>query len=64
MAVALQSGVSAEELHCSIREFEGVVRRFDARFKFDNCVYIDDYAHHPKELEAVISSVKELYPDR
>ncbi len=61
MAVALHCGVSAEELYDSISDFEGVVRRFDIRFKSDNYIYIDDYAHHPKELEAVISSVKELY---
>lgn len=64
MAVALQCGASHEDLRKAVPEFQGVLRRFDTRFKSDECIYIDDYAHHPKELEASISSVKELYPGR
>lgn len=64
MAVALQCGASQDDLRKAVPEFQGVLRRFDTRFKSDECIYIDDYAHHPKELEASISSVKELYPGR
>jgi UDP-N-acetylmuramate--alanine ligase len=42
----------------------GVVRRFDVRYLGEGQVYIDDYAHHPAELEAVITSVKALYPGK
>jgi len=44
--------------------FQGSKRRFDFHIKSEKCVLIDDYAHHPEELEASISSVKKLYPDR
>jgi UDP-N-acetylmuramate--alanine ligase len=41
-----------------------VVRRVDIRIERDDFVYIDDYAHHPEELRACITSVRELYPDQ
>jgi UDP-N-acetylmuramate--alanine ligase len=41
-----------------------VVRRFDVRFKNEKYIFIDDYAHHPEELKAVITSVKSLFPDK
>jgi UDP-N-acetylmuramate--alanine ligase len=41
-----------------------VNRRFDLRFKSDQIIYIDDYAHHPEELKACIASVRELYPGK
>jgi UDP-N-acetylmuramate--alanine ligase len=44
--------------------FQGAQRRFDFHIKTDDLVLIDDYAHHPEELEASISSVKKLYPDK
>jgi len=43
---------------------KGVARRFDVRYKSQNSVYIDDYAHHPTELSAAIRSVRELYPEK
>ena len=42
----------------------GVKRRFEYQVKKSNIVYIDDYAHHPMEIRAFISSVKSLYPDK
>lgn len=47
-----------------LETYEGVKRRFDIRYQNENRVYIDDYAHHPEELNAFISSVRMLYPDR
>jgi UDP-N-acetylmuramate--alanine ligase len=47
-----------------IETFMGVKRRFDIHIKTENFVYIDDYAHHPKELIALLNSVKELYPNK
>ncbi len=64
MAVTLYCGATPEELLKALPEFKGVKRRFDLQFKSDNCIYIDDYAHHPKELEASILSVKAIYPNR
>ncbi len=63
-AVALICGVSHEELRTALNNFMGVRRRFDYRIKHENLVFIDDYAHHPKELWESISSVKAIYPDK
>jgi len=64
MAIAWLNGVTAEELKAGIKSFRGAKRRFDFHLKTDKIVLIDDYAHHPEELTASISSIKELYPDR
>jgi len=64
LAIASLNGVSDEELRKGMASFQGAKRRFDFHIKRDDCVLIDDYAHHPDELAASISSVKELYPDK
>ena len=64
MAAAWIVGASLAELKKSIASFEGPRRRFDFHIKRDNLVLIDDYAHHPTELEASILSVKALYAGR
>ena len=58
------AGASADEIKAGLEDYKGVVRRFDVHFKSKKSIYIDDYAHHPEELKAVISSVKSLYPQR
>lgn len=47
-----------------LRTFKGVKRRFEYHVKTDDLIFIDDYAHHPTELNALISSVRLLYPDK
>lgn len=64
MAVAWLNGVSADELRSGMRSFAGIRRRFDTWLKTDRLTIIDDYAHHPAELEASIKSVKALYADK
>lgn len=64
MAIAYLNGATAEELKHAMATFEGAKRRFDFHLKTDKIVFIDDYAHHPDELEASITSVKELYPNK
>ena len=64
MALAWLNGVTAEELRHGMATFMGAKRRFDFLLKTDKIVMIDDYAHHPEELAASITSVKELYPNR
>lgn len=64
MALAWLSGVTAEEMKRGMASFAGPKRRFDFHLKKDTIVLIDDYAHHPAELEASILSVKELYAGR
>ena len=63
-AVAWLNGVTEEEIRQGIASFKGVYRRFDRHIDIPRLTYIDDYAHHPTELAAAISSVKQLYPDR
>jgi len=63
-AMALLSGVTEVEIRASLPTYSGVVRRFDVQFTGKKTIYIDDYAHHPRELEATIHSVRNLYPGR
>lgn len=63
-AMALLSGVAESEIGAALPGYSGVFRRFDVRFKGKETVYIDDYAHHPRELMATIRSVRDLYPGK
>lgn len=63
-ALALNFGLTAEQVKAGIASFKGVRRRFEYHIKRDNLVYIDDYAHHPAEINALIGSVRELYPNK
>lgn len=63
-AACIQAGVTDEELRSALASFSGVKRRFEYLIKTSNMVYIDDYAHHPEELRAIISSVKQMYHDK
>jgi len=64
MALAWLNGVTADEIRVGISSFSGIARRFNTVYKSDKLVFMDDYAHHPSELKASISSIKALYPDR
>jgi len=64
MALAWLNGVSANELRTGISSYTGIYRRFNVVYKSDKVVFMDDYAHHPNELKASISSIRNLYPDR
>ena len=55
-------GVDEKTLRDALASFKGVERRFDFKIRRDDIVVIDDYAHHPTELEAFLSSVRKLYP--
>ena len=57
---ASESGI----IRKAMETFTGVQRRFDIQVEREDVVYIDDYAHHPRELDAFIRSVRELYPGR
>ena len=62
-AIALTYGIAPEKIREALASFGGVKRRFDMQVKHDELVYIDDYAHHPNEIAAAISSTRERYPD-
>lgn len=63
-AVALELGVSPADVRSALNSYRGVRRRFEYVLKTDRVVLIDDYAHHPAEVMAFLSSVKALYPGR
>ncbi len=61
-AASLISGISHESLRKALRTYKGVKRRFEYIIQTNDTIIIDDYAHHPTELEAFITSVKKIYP--
>jgi len=63
IAIALQLGIEDEKIKAAVASFQGVKRRFEFKMKTANKVLIDDYAHHPEELNALISGVRSLYPN-
>ncbi|WP_299056335.1 UDP-N-acetylmuramate--L-alanine ligase [uncultured Polaribacter sp.] len=64
LAMADVYGLSLEKVKQRLISFKGVKRRFSYRIKTDNFVLIDDYAHHPTAINAVESSVREMYPNQ
>jgi len=64
IALAVLSGVSDNHIRKALLLYKGVIRRFDVRVNTGKTVYIDDYAHHPAELDYCIESVREFYRGR
>ena len=62
IAIALDHGVLEDQIREGIRSFRGVKRRFEIHSSTPGHVYIDDYAHHPEEIKACLSSVRAMYP--
>lgn len=63
-AMAKNYGVSNDNIISALASFKGVRRRFSFQTRTENIVYIDDYAHHPTEINAVHQAVRELYPNK
>jgi len=63
LAMAKTYGLSNEDIAHALLTFRGIKRRFSYQVKTDGLVYIDDYAHHPTEINAVHQAVRELYPN-
>lgn len=63
-AVTRLAGGSEDALRAGLANFQGIARRFETVLQNDELVIIDDYAHHPAELDAAISAARELYPGR
>jgi len=63
IAAAKACGVSDDLIKTALGTFKGIKRRFQYIVKSPDHIYIDDYAHHPKELEACFEAVKSIYPD-
>ncbi|MBP5675603.1 MAG: UDP-N-acetylmuramate--L-alanine ligase [Bacteroidales bacterium] len=63
-AIALTYGLDPEAVKAAIGTFEGVKRRLEVHVNSPRLSYIDDYAHHPAELESAITSIREIFPGR
>ena len=64
LAVAWLNGVTETELRLGLASYSGIYRRFNIHINTPEIAYIDDYAHHPTELNSSIESIRRLYPDR
>jgi UDP-N-acetylmuramate--alanine ligase len=64
LAMAKTFGTSNDAIAKALKSFKGIKRRFSYQIKETDLVYIDDYAHHPTEINAVHQAVSELYPNQ
>ena len=64
VAVASSLGIGNEKIKSAVASFRGVKRRFEYIIKASNLVFIDDYAHHPEELRALITGAKALFQQK
>lgn len=64
IAVCKEIGISDALIQEGISSFRGIKRRFEQHVSNDSYIYVDDYAHHPQEIKALIKSVKFLYPGK
>ncbi|TWO33288.1 UDP-N-acetylmuramate--L-alanine ligase [Seonamhaeicola sediminis] len=64
LAMAVEYGCPHHQLAKALASFKGVKRRFTYQIKTENLVFIDDYAHHPEEINSVHQAVREMYPNR
>jgi len=64
LSMANYYGVSLESIKSGLSTFKGIDRRFNIKIKSDKITLIDDYAHHPTEINAVFDTVKDLYPNK
>lgn len=63
LSMAYKYGISEEQIAAALKSFRGIQRRFSYQIQRDDLVYIDDYAHHPTEINAVHQAVRELFPN-
>lgn len=64
LAMSVQYGLPHQQLAKALASYSGVKRRFTYQIKTADLVYIDDYAHHPEEINAVHQAVREMYPEQ
>ena len=63
-SIALYMGLGQKQIKNAFKTFKGVSRRFEYHINTKKCVFIDDYAHHPEEIKALIISLRKMYPSR
>ncbi len=63
ITVAKHLGIDDQKIRAAVDNFKGVRRRFEYAIKSENHILIDDYAHHPEELNALIAGVRSIFPN-
>ena len=63
VAMALELNIPTEKISQALATYKGVKRRFSYRFKSKERIIIDDYAHHPTEIDAIHTTLNDLYPN-
>ncbi len=63
-AMAMTYGTDTDKLKKALKTFQGIQRRFSYQIKNDSTIYIDDYAHHPTEINALHQAIKEMHPNK
>jgi len=64
ITVALELGVTEEDIRTGLKTFKGIQRRFELVYRDENVAYYDDYAHHPTELKSAIQAARSLFTDK
>lgn len=64
IGIANKLGLTEREIRTGLATFKGVKRRFEYIIRREDLVYIDDYAHHPSEISALIDSIRLMYPNQ
>jgi len=60
----LINGITVDSIKRGLQSYSGVKRRFDIQLSLPKLIYIDDYAHHPKEIDSLLGAVKSFYPNK
>ncbi len=63
-AIALTYGLTPDQIRPALASFAGVKRRFDIHYNCPTLTYLDDYAHHPRELSATLDAIRGVFPGR
>ncbi|GGD45125.1 UDP-N-acetylmuramate--L-alanine ligase [Muriicola marianensis] len=63
-AMAIQVNPPLDRLVKALETFKGVQRRFSYKIRQDDLIFIDDYAHHPTEIDAVLEAIREMHPGK
>jgi UDP-N-acetylmuramate--alanine ligase len=64
LAMSVEYGIPQQQLAEALASYQGVKRRFTYHIKSDDLIFIDDYAHHPQEINALHQAVREMYPNK
>ena len=63
LALGLELGISYEVMHKTLKNFTGVKRRFQLKGRVDDVMVVDDYGHHPAEIEATLKAARLFAPN-